>query len=298
VDWVAFSPDGQSLASASEDATVKLWRVADGECLRSLFGHFAGFGSVAFSPDGQLLASAGGDRTILLWRVSDGALLQMYDEETGTGVPAVAFSPDGSLMAYGRDDATVVMARAPLLAQAPQDWFVPGWVWFSIPAKPMLSADASDVLGFDATNRIYGWDDAHKWFLLYPNDFTDLAVGPSYLARLAVGEGYTPEYLGTHPGKLPEWTLPAAGWSWVGVPGTSDIVGADVSLSKDGTNRTAAEDLAAPDPWLNWNWVFWDPVRREARIMNPFGGGDDTSFHPWYGYRVWGNTENVTIVFP
>jgi hypothetical protein len=32
--------------------------------------------------------------------------------------------------------------------------------------------------------------------------------------------------------------------------------------------------------------------------MNPFGGGDDTALHPWWGYLVWSNTENVTIILP
>ena len=36
---VAFSPDGQALASGSVDNTVWLWRVADGTLLRTLEGH-------------------------------------------------------------------------------------------------------------------------------------------------------------------------------------------------------------------------------------------------------------------
>ena len=39
VNSVAFSPDGKTVASASDDNTVKVWSVADGHCQQTLEGH-------------------------------------------------------------------------------------------------------------------------------------------------------------------------------------------------------------------------------------------------------------------
>ena len=67
VESVAFSPDGQTLASGSFDGTIKLWNLASGQELRTLTGHTGSVWSVAISPDGLTLASGGDDNTIKIW---------------------------------------------------------------------------------------------------------------------------------------------------------------------------------------------------------------------------------------
>jgi sugar lactone lactonase YvrE len=96
---VAFSPDGQTLASCGEDRTVRLWNPATGAKQRKLTGHAAWVNGVAFSPDGRTLASGGSDK-VRLWDPATGAEQRSLGRDTvGGGVNSVAFSPDGRTLA-------------------------------------------------------------------------------------------------------------------------------------------------------------------------------------------------------
>jgi len=105
---VAFSPDGQWLASVSlQNNWVKLWDVMTGQELRTI-GSWAR--SVAFSPDGTTLATGAPDGLVRLWRISDGTSLRTLKGHTKV-VNSVAFSPDGATLATGSDDRTVRLWR-------------------------------------------------------------------------------------------------------------------------------------------------------------------------------------------
>ena len=114
VEFVAFSPDGGTLATGSsgnKDGTVYLWDIATGTLKTTLTEHQDVVNSVSFSPDGGTLATGSGsskntDTTVRLWDVATGTLKATLTEHE-SAVYRVVFSPDGHMIASGSADGTV-----------------------------------------------------------------------------------------------------------------------------------------------------------------------------------------------
>ncbi|MEI6444338.1 MAG: hypothetical protein WCO29_14715, partial [Nostocales cyanobacterium ELA583] len=86
VTSVAWSGDGLTLASGSDDNTVKLWDVQSGDCVRTLEGHSNWVTSVAWSGDGLTLASGSDDNTVKLWDVQSGDCIATFNHQLYAGL--------------------------------------------------------------------------------------------------------------------------------------------------------------------------------------------------------------------
>jgi WD40 repeat protein len=105
VNSVAFSPDGQFLASGSSDFTVEGWNARTGESVGALAGNTGKVSSVTFSPDGELLASGGFDKTVRVWKLPDGEPFHALDHSDW--VFSVAFGPGSRILASGGADKEI-----------------------------------------------------------------------------------------------------------------------------------------------------------------------------------------------
>ena len=111
VTRIVFSPDGTTLASASDNRTIRLWDVATGSLKHTLTGHRGNIYSLAFSSDGSVLASADSEGKIRLWNATTG-LYRVTLEGHQSGVNSLAFSPDGQTLASGSSDQTIRLWNA------------------------------------------------------------------------------------------------------------------------------------------------------------------------------------------
>ena len=113
VNSVVFNPDGDIMASASDDHTIRLWDAQTGKHERTLTGHTGRVLSVAFSPDGKTIVS-GGALEAILWDARTGKhkrtlsrLRRNLVQGHHKSIVSVAFSPDGKTIATGSVDFTI-----------------------------------------------------------------------------------------------------------------------------------------------------------------------------------------------
>ena len=113
---IAISPDGNILASSSDDKTIKIWplgnRVSKGLPLITLDERSQAVLSLAISTDGKTLASGGDDRVIKLWQLdsskgNESVLPKRNLTGSAGSVSALAFSPTAEILASACTDNTI-----------------------------------------------------------------------------------------------------------------------------------------------------------------------------------------------
>lgn len=96
---IAFSRDGELLATGGSDRLIKLWHIESQRQIGELSGHRGEVSGVCFSPDRQTLLSAGGDGLLKLWSVAEREEILDLHQQAGAGLSCVSVSHDGRWIA-------------------------------------------------------------------------------------------------------------------------------------------------------------------------------------------------------
>jgi WD domain, G-beta repeat/GAF domain/PEGA domain len=112
VTGLAFSADGERLASGSSDQTVKFWDVSTGQEANAVASKINDVQALAFSRDGRWLAAENSSNAVTVWNATTGQEVRTLSSNKASGalsswVYSIAFSPDSRWLASGVDDKTV-----------------------------------------------------------------------------------------------------------------------------------------------------------------------------------------------
>ncbi len=109
--FLAFSPDGKTLAGCGEEAFLCWWDMTTGTILKEFEGHRGTIQVLRNSADGKTLASWDSQKEICLWDVA--ARRQRFKYYLNSYFPEVDFSPDGGVLALNGSNQRILLLKLP-----------------------------------------------------------------------------------------------------------------------------------------------------------------------------------------
>lgn len=151
-DWittVAFSPNGEMLASADRNGGISLWDPENGQELFTLPGHKSSVTALSWRADSRILASSSEDGTIKWWDPKEGKQLKSWTAH-GSGALCVSFAKDGKLVSCGRDGSIILWdgkgARLKSMSNPAE-----------LPLRVVFSDDDARIFASDFSGGVNAW---------------------------------------------------------------------------------------------------------------------------------------------
>lgn len=259
ISALAFSPDGQILATASMDYSIRLWDFAKRQRLATLQGHLSEVWALAFSPDGTNLVSGAKDGTVKWWPV---VRQEKEDVFPGSWQDLLAVSKDSRKIAVQGRQGTLAFLNS-TNGEPEQEFQLGGRFRFSAPVA--LSADFKTIAQVREDGRVQVWNTDNPGTNLF--DVAERQV--SYLAL-------SPDA---------RWLITSGGFvhgfrCWDLANRTNRLMEGDISralFSPDGrtlavfqlTNHVQIWDVGK---WiLRTNWISEAGLRDSAAAFSPDG---------------------------
>jgi eukaryotic-like serine/threonine-protein kinase len=187
IAWMAISPDGQELATASMDHSIQVRDLPAGRLIATLHGHLSEVWAVAFSPDSRTLVSGAKDGSVSLW---SRPYSSKKDSSNGSRFP-VAFSPNGrSLAVLDPARGRLRFLNSSTLASEKELSLEEGGTGFG--PRFALSADFGTLAESLRDGRIRLVDTttgSGRFLNIDPNPVTELALSPDGLQLFTAASG-------------------------------------------------------------------------------------------------------------
>ncbi|MFO0809333.1 MAG: serine/threonine-protein kinase, partial [Gemmataceae bacterium] len=256
INTVAFSPDGDRIATGCADGTTQVWNVRTGEpILARSIRQRGSVNVVVFSPDGTRVAAASDDKTAQVFDATTGMTASPQFRH-GSRVGTVVFSPDGRWIATGSDDnaariwdASSAAAIGPILRNN------------GTPVTVMFSPDGRSIL----TGSQDGL--ARLWRLLVPTSSgAQLTVTPSEGVRtLSSPDGKLMVAFG---GESVARVRRASDREPVGPPLRHDSVVSSTAFSSDGKTIATGAGDGTVQLWdaVEGKTLWPEPVRHSTQV--------------------------------